>query len=129
MYRKAQLGLSADSMFEAGARRWVARPPTCPGAVASGTASGAVTGRFVERELREVLTCGQLARGFARFRCDECRADLLVAFSSKGRGFCPSSTGRHMAGFRAGSGRGHAISVDSGFGRSVLSDVGNGSVR
>jgi hypothetical protein len=25
--------------------------------------------RFVERELREFLTCGQLARGFARFRC------------------------------------------------------------
>jgi len=26
---------------------------------------------FVERELREFLTCGQLARGFARFRCDD----------------------------------------------------------
>lgn len=39
--------------------------------------------RFVEHELREFLTCGQLARGFARFRCDECRADLLVAFSCK----------------------------------------------
>jgi len=25
--------------------------------------------RFVERELREFLTCGSMARGFARFRC------------------------------------------------------------
>jgi hypothetical protein len=56
---------------------------------------------FVERELREFLTCGQLARGFARFRCDECRADLLVAFSCKGRGFCPSCTGRRMASLAA----------------------------
>ncbi|MBY0276821.1 transposase [Candidatus Binatia bacterium] len=56
---------------------------------------------FVERELREFLTCGQLARGFARFRCDQCRADLLVAFSCKGRGFCPSCTGRRMASLAA----------------------------
>ena len=26
--------------------------------------------RFVERELREFLTCGVMARGFARFQCD-----------------------------------------------------------
>ena len=57
--------------------------------------------RFVERELREFLTCGQLARGFARFRCDECRSDLLVAFSCKGRGFCPSCNGRRMASLAA----------------------------
>jgi hypothetical protein len=56
---------------------------------------------FVESELRGFLTCGQLARGFARFRCDECRADLLVAFSCKGRGFCPSCTGRRMASLAA----------------------------
>lgn len=57
--------------------------------------------RFVERELREFLTCGRLARGFVRFRCYECRADLLVAFSCKGRGFCPSCTGRRMASLAA----------------------------
>jgi len=56
---------------------------------------------FVERELREFLTCGQLARGFARFRCDACQQDLLVAFSCKGRGFCPSCTGRRMASLAA----------------------------
>lgn len=56
---------------------------------------------FVERELREFLTCDQLARGFARFRCDTCRQDLLVAFSCTGRGFCPSCTGRRMASLAA----------------------------
>jgi hypothetical protein len=56
---------------------------------------------FVEHELREFLTCGQLARGFARFRCDACQQDLLVAFSCKGRGFCPSCTGRRMTSLAA----------------------------
>jgi transposase-like zinc-binding protein len=53
--------------------------------------------RFVERELREFLACGVLARGFARLRCDACKAEMLVAFSCKGRGFCPSCCGRRMA--------------------------------
>ena len=29
--------------------------------------------------------------------CDQCGADRLVPFSCKGRGFCPSCTGRRMA--------------------------------
>jgi hypothetical protein len=53
--------------------------------------------RFVERELREFLTCGVLARGFARFRCNDCQREILVAFSCKGLGFCPSCCGRRMA--------------------------------
>jgi Putative transposase/Transposase zinc-binding domain len=53
--------------------------------------------RFVERELREFLTCGVLAEGFARFRCTDCQHEILVAFSCKGRGFCPSCCGRRMA--------------------------------
>ena len=36
--------------------------------------------RFVERELREFLTCGVMARRFARFRCDGCAREILVAF-------------------------------------------------
>ena len=52
---------------------------------------------FVERELRDFLGCGSFARGFARFCCDDCRADMLVPFSCKGRGFCPSCCGRRMA--------------------------------
>jgi ammonia channel protein AmtB len=36
---------------------------------------------FVEREFREFLTCGVLARGFARVRCGDCAFERLVAFS------------------------------------------------
>jgi hypothetical protein len=57
---------------------------------------GAGLPRFVERELREFLTCGVMARGFARFRCDGCAREILVAFSCKGR-ICPSCCGRHPA--------------------------------
>ncbi len=53
--------------------------------------------RFVERELRAFLACGILAHGFVRVRCDACGHDRLVAFSCKGRGFCPSCGGRRMA--------------------------------
>lgn len=53
--------------------------------------------RFVERELRRHLECGLLAHGFARVHCSRCLRDELVAFSCKGRGFCPSCCGRRMA--------------------------------
>ena len=53
--------------------------------------------RFVEGEFRNFLRCGSLAGGFARFRCTACGLDRLVAFSCKGRGFCPSCGGRRMA--------------------------------
>ncbi len=53
--------------------------------------------RFVEQEFRDFLRCGCLASGFARFRCTACGLDRLVAFSCKGRGFCPSCGGRRMA--------------------------------
>ena len=52
--------------------------------------------RFVERELRAFLGCGILAYGFVRVHCDECGFDRVVAFSCKGRGFCPSCGGRRM---------------------------------
>ena len=53
--------------------------------------------RFVEDEFRAFLRCGFLAGGFARFRCGNCKTERLVAFSCKGRGFCPSCGGRRMA--------------------------------
>lgn len=52
---------------------------------------------FVTGELRSFLDCGVLARGFARVHCTQCGKDALVAFSCKGRGFCPSCGGRRMA--------------------------------
>lgn len=52
--------------------------------------------RFVVRELRAFLDCGQLARGFCRVHCAACGRDDLVAFSCKRRGFCPSCGTRRM---------------------------------
>ena len=36
------------------------------------------------------MDCGDLAHGFARVRCDHCAHEYLLAFSCKGRWFCPS---------------------------------------
>ena len=63
---------------------------------ASAPGDGAGLPRFVEREFRAYVTCGALAGGFARFRCGGCGAERLVAFSCKGRGFCPGCGGRRM---------------------------------
>jgi Transposase zinc-binding domain/Putative transposase len=52
---------------------------------------------YVERELYDYLQCGVLARGFLRLGCDTCHHELLLAFSCKQRGFCPSCAGRRMA--------------------------------
>jgi hypothetical protein len=46
--------------------------------------------RYVERDFTRYLECGVLAHGFARVRCESCKDELLVAFSCKGRGVCPS---------------------------------------
>ena len=53
--------------------------------------------KFVERAFTDVLRCGWLAGGFARFRCAGCGFVRLVAFSCKGRALCPSCGGRRMA--------------------------------
>jgi len=52
---------------------------------------------FVRSELDGFLACGLLCRGFAVLECGSCRERRLVAFSCKGRGFCPSCGGRRMA--------------------------------
>ncbi len=36
------------------------------------------------------LDCGDLSHGFARVRCAHCQHEYLLAFSCKGRWFCPS---------------------------------------
>src|SRR5882724_8510802 len=51
---------------------------------------------YVERELYGSLQCGVLAHGFLRLGCDTCHHELLLAFSCKRRGFCPSCAGRRM---------------------------------
>ena len=60
-------------------------------------AHGQPISRHVEAEFRRYLACGVLCFGFARARCSSCGHGLLVAFSCKGRGVCPSCTGRRMA--------------------------------
>jgi len=52
---------------------------------------------YVERELYDYLQCGVLAHGFLRLGCDTCHKELLLAFSCKRRGFCPSCAGRRMS--------------------------------
>ncbi len=69
---------------------------TLYGAVDDGALAIALP-RFVRKELEGYLDCGLLCRGFARLRCGGCEETRLVAFSCKGRGFCPSCLGRKMA--------------------------------
>ena len=52
--------------------------------------------KHAKKELEAYLDCGLLCRGFARLRCGSCDESHLVAFSCKGRGFCPSCMGRRM---------------------------------
>ncbi|MBX3462559.1 MAG: transposase zinc-binding domain-containing protein [Planctomycetes bacterium] len=53
--------------------------------------------RFCAREVESFLRCGILAHGVARVWCSGCGKDDVVAFSCKGRGFCPSCGARRMA--------------------------------
>src|SRR6266571_4246344 len=52
---------------------------------------------YVQQEFYDYLRCGILAHGFLRLGCDTCHHELLVPFSCKRRGFCPSCAGRRMA--------------------------------
>ena len=52
---------------------------------------------YVEREFYAYLRCGILAHGFLRLGCDTCPKELLLPFSCKRRGFCPSCAARRMA--------------------------------
>ena len=53
--------------------------------------------RFVEKEFEEYLSCGILERGLARLLCGLCGQEMVVAYSCKRRGFCPSCIGRRMS--------------------------------
>ena len=52
---------------------------------------------YVERAFYAYLRCGILAHGFLRLGCDTCPQELLLPFSGKRRGFCPSCAARRMA--------------------------------
>src|SRR5919108_1484565 len=67
--------------------------------LASLDADPAATGlpAYVQREFYDYLQCGILAHGFLRLGCETCKHEMLLAFSCKRRGFCPSCAGRRMA--------------------------------
>jgi hypothetical protein len=52
---------------------------------------------YVVQEFEAYLKCGILAHGFLRFQCVDCKAEHIVAFSCKKRGFCPSCCAKRMA--------------------------------
>src|SRR5919198_441139 len=52
---------------------------------------------YLRREFYDYLQCGILAHGFLRLGCDTCHQEMLLPFSCKRRGFCPSCAGRRMA--------------------------------
>ena len=53
--------------------------------------------RHVVEEFEKYLRCGILAWGFARAYCRSCGASMLVAFSCKLRGVCPSCGARRAS--------------------------------
>ena len=58
-----------------------------PQRFAANTASG---DRSSSERRPAFLRCGDLAEGFARVRCPDCRHEFFVAFSCKQRCACPS---------------------------------------
>jgi hypothetical protein len=60
-------------------------------------ASGKRLPKYVENEFRRYLECGLHAHGFARAVCETCGDELLLPFSCKLRGICPSCNSRRMS--------------------------------
>ena len=56
---------------------------------------------YVEEELRRYLRCGLACHGFLRVVCPACRKEILVAYSCKCRGTCPSCSARRRCGTAA----------------------------
>ena len=52
--------------------------------------------KYIIQEFEAYLKCGIPAFGFFRLRCDGCKEEKVVAYSSKKRGFCPSCCGSYL---------------------------------
>ena len=52
--------------------------------------------RYVTDAFERYLACGDFSQGFTRCHCDACQHDVLVPFSCKQRGLCPSCGARRM---------------------------------
>jgi hypothetical protein len=57
--------------------------------------------RVVDRTVAEYLGCGLPERGFARIRCSTCAGELILPFSCKTRGLCPSCGAKRTAAWAA----------------------------
>jgi hypothetical protein len=53
--------------------------------------------RVVGRCVDQFLDCGRHFAGFARLRCEACKAEHLIAFSCQTRNFCPSCQAKRAA--------------------------------
>jgi hypothetical protein len=53
--------------------------------------------QFVVDEFEAYLRCGILEHGLAHLACRRCGHSIVVAYSCKRRGFCPSCLGRRMS--------------------------------
>jgi ribosomal protein S27E len=51
---------------------------------------------IVQEVVERYLDCGNPRSGFARIRCPDCRAEQLLTFSCKTRGFCPSCHAKRL---------------------------------
>jgi hypothetical protein len=83
---------------------------------------GALAVRIAKRarkELEAYLECGLLCRGFSRLRCSSCGESRRLAFSCKGRGFCPSCLGGRMCA-TAGNLMEYVLAKESGLRQWVL---------
>ncbi len=52
---------------------------------------------IIKEVVERYLDCGNPRSGFARVRCADCRAEYLLSFSCKTRGFCPSCHAKRLA--------------------------------
>jgi hypothetical protein len=60
----------------------------------------------IDAAVERFLECGDVHQGFARVRCPECAYEFFVAFSCRGRCFCPSCHEKRaleMAGWMVGA--------------------------
>ncbi len=53
----------------------------------------------ISRVVRKYLECGDLHQGFARIKCPDCHHQFILAFSCRGRWFCPSCHAKKVVQF------------------------------
>jgi ribosomal protein S27E len=54
---------------------------------------------IISEVVQGYLKCGDLSEGFARVRCPDCHHEYLLAFSCRGRWFCPSCHAKKVVQF------------------------------